>query len=359
MKKLFLFIFHLCFTLILQAQVSKTVNINAGGLYAAFASNEINSITNLTIKGTINANDFQTIRNRMRQLITLNLSEVNVISCTTRISSIEYIEITDYPANAIPKNAFYNEYIGPNTNLTSIILPSSITVIGSYAFKKCSALTSIIIPNSVDSIKEGIFYDCSSLNSVTIPSTISAIPDYTFSGCRGLTSIIIPSSVKNIGAYSFYNCSALTSITIPNSVTLIKNHSFDNCSAITSVIIPSSITSIEDETFSNCSALTSVTIPNSITKIGYGAFSECLSIKSITIPSSVTFIDANAFSNCKNLVSIYAYPITPIVIPYEIFSFVNTNICILHVPSGSEKAYKSANQWRDFKHIMKIANAKL
>lgn len=349
----------MCFTLILQAQVSKTVDINAGGLYAAFSSKEIGSITDLTIKGAINANDFQTIKGRMRQLRTLDLSETNIVSCTTRITSLSAIETTDYPANAIPKYAFYNEYTGPNTNLTSIILPSSITVIGSNAFNKCIALTSIIIPNSVDSIKEGIFNDCSSLNSVTIPSTITSIPDYTFSGCRGLTSIIIPSSVKNIGAYSFYNCSALTSLMIPNSVSLIKNHSFANCSALTSIILSSSIVSIEDETFNNCSALTSVTIPNTITKIGYAAFANCTTLQSIAIPSSVTFIDASAFSNCKNLVSIYAYPITPIAFPYEIFSFVNTNTCILYVPSGSEKAYKSANQWRDFKHIMKIANAKL
>lgn len=359
MKKPLILILYLCFTLILQAQVSKSVNINAGDLYAAFASNEIGSITNLAIKGTINANDFQTIKGRMRQLRTLDLNEANIVSCTTRITSLGAIEITDYPANAIPKNAFYNEYVGPNTNLTSIILPSSITVIGSGAFNKCSALTSIIIPNSVDSIKGGIFNDCSSLNSVTIPSTITSIPDYTFSGCRGLTSIIIPSSVKNIGAYSFYNCSALTSITIPNSVTLIKNHSFANCSALTSVTVPSSITSIEDETFNNCTALTSVTIPNSISKIGYAAFANCISIKSIVIPSSVVFIDASAFNNCKNLASIYAYQTKPIAFQSEIFSSINTETCILYVPSGSEKAYKSANQWRDFKHIMKIANAKL
>jgi hypothetical protein len=39
------------------------------------------------------------------------------------------------------------------TELTSIIIPNSVTVIGSYAFSGCTELTSIIIPNSVTAIR--------------------------------------------------------------------------------------------------------------------------------------------------------------------------------------------------------------
>ena len=43
------------------------------------------------------------------------------------------------------------------SNLTSIIIPSGVTSIGSEAFKSCSSLTSISIPDSVTSIEERAF----------------------------------------------------------------------------------------------------------------------------------------------------------------------------------------------------------
>lgn len=61
----------------------------------------------------------------------------------------------------------YNEgdfafYYGPveNRNLTSIILPNSITEINSCAFYNCSNLEQITIPNSVTNIGENAFYGC-------------------------------------------------------------------------------------------------------------------------------------------------------------------------------------------------------
>ena len=245
----------------------------------------------------------------------------------------------------IASNAF-----GGCTNLTSIIIPNSVTCIGDdafnntgwynnqsdgllylgnwllgykgamptgelaikdgtkvirdRAFQKCSGLTSVTIPNSVTSIGDEAFAVCSGLTSVTIPNSVTSIGKGAFTGCSGLTSIAIPNSVTSIGDEAFAVCSGLTSVTIPNSVTSIGYQAFGGCSGLTSVNIPNSMTSIEGAAFAYCSNLTSVTIPNSVTSIGYWAFGGCSGLTSVIIPNSVTSIGEGAFYSCTGLTSI-------------------------------------------------------
>ncbi len=80
----------------------------------------------------------------------------------------------------------------------------------------CSSLATgeIVIPNSVTSIGSYAFYDCSGLTSVTIPNSVTSIGNCAFFGCSGLTSVTIGNSVTSIGNKAFYNCSGLTSIEI-------------------------------------------------------------------------------------------------------------------------------------------------
>ena len=55
------------------------------------------------------------------------------------------------------------------SSLTSIMIPDSVTNIGSCAFDSCSSLISITIANSVTSIGKSAFSGCESLNSIRIP----------------------------------------------------------------------------------------------------------------------------------------------------------------------------------------------
>ena len=222
---------------------------------------------------------------------------------------------------------------GGCTNLKSISIPNSVTVINRHAFKGCTGLTSISIPNSVTEIGPSAFEGCTGLTSINIPNSVTKIWSGAFSGCTGLTSISIPNSVTKIEGFAFSGCTGLTSITvdkdnkiydsrgncnaiiktntndlvhgckttiIPNSVTTIWPHAFDRCTGLTSISIPNSVTKIGIYAFSGCTGLTSISIPNSVTTIEWHAFDRCTGLNAITIPSH-TKVDETAFENCPKL----------------------------------------------------------
>ena len=131
------------------------------------------------------------------------------------------------PVIAISKKAFQN-----CRDLTSVIIPNSVTEIGEYAFAHCLYLTNLSIGNSVDSIGQYAFLECASLPSVTIPNSVTSIPKGCFSQCRSMTSVSFPNTVTDIGTRAFYDCRKLTSVNIPNSVTTIGDSTFYGCIAL-------------------------------------------------------------------------------------------------------------------------------
>lgn len=170
--------------------------------------------------------------------------------------------------------------------------------------------TDIRIPQCYDglpviSISDLAFSNCSELTSIIIPDSVTEIGKHAFFGCSGLSSITIPDSVTEIGQFAFRNCSQLTSITIPNGVTKISYGAFSGCSGLTSITIPNSVTKISDDAFSGCSGLTSITIPDSVTKIEQYAFKNCSQLTSITIKNSLDITNYNMFNGCSNLTDVY------------------------------------------------------
>ena len=240
----------------------------------------------------------------------------------TLLSIDEVKEVfTDFEGDTyeIRKYAFYE-----NTNITSVVIPDSVTSIGSSAFQDCSSLTSISIPSGVTSIGSSAFQDCSSLTSISIPSGVTSLRAYAFYHCSSLETITFEdmTGLTNRGNHIFTGCDNvkqltiqngevktlefsalinLTNVTLGDGVTSIGGYAFHDCSRLTSITIPDRVTSIGNNAFSSCSSLTSITIPESVTSIESYAFRDCISLISITIPNSVTSIGGLAFYNCSNL----------------------------------------------------------
>ena len=87
-------------------------------------------------------------------------------------------------------------------NIMTIILPSTITSVGNYAFYNCTALKYVYYSEVLDPT-EGEIY---------LPSVVTSIGEGAFEGCSKLTSINIPSKVKTIGNNAFKE-SGLASLT--------------------------------------------------------------------------------------------------------------------------------------------------
>ena len=111
-------------------------------------------------------------------------------------------------------------------------------------------------------------FQMKNLTSVVIPDSVTDIKYLAFKNNQ-LTSVIIPDSVTAIGHYAFKN-NQLTSIVIPNSVTIIDESAFQN-NQLTSVTIGNGIRSIDYAAFSKSSSsnpnLSKITINKSCADI--------------------------------------------------------------------------------------------
>ena len=297
----------------------------------------------------------------------------------------EQFEVTDgdiTEGNCI--NGIYYKFYGDNMTAEvisgekqytgNIVIPNTVkydgstytvTSIGDAAFSGCRDVTSVIIPESVTSIGWTAFEE-TGLTSMTIPNNVTSIGAYAFA-FTNMPSVIIPKNVTSIGQGAFSGCPNLTSVQIDDGNPVYDSRG--NCNAIIETAsntliegwefssIPNNITSIGDGAFVYCFNMKSINIPNSVTSIASTAFWGC-GLTSVTIPKNVASIGIHAFY-CTSLQDMYCFAESAPKTEGEIFFDTNLEKATLHVPAASIELYKVAEPWRNFGHIVPLSESEL
>lgn len=262
------------------------------------------------------------------ETIRLNAKKIKleeVFLQNTAVSKITISSITESLTGAYWYNSGRGTWTGSLVNEFIFESPSHLTSVGNNAFAGAQ-ITSLVLPETVTELYGGIFYGCTALFDWEIPSHVKKlasgsvfigssiiepkiskdahleyIGDDAFSGISGLTEVDI-SEATYMGAYVFYNCADLQKVKLPVNLTKLPEYTFYGCPLLETVELPESVTEIGFGAFGGCNSLSSVNTSN-VKTIGGDAFVDCGLLTSVDC-SSAERIGGRAFVNCSSLKSV-------------------------------------------------------
>lgn len=292
------------FTILAISAWAEQVNTTAGKL-----ANDLtdNTISQLTVTGTIDARDFKFIADNLNNLTSIDLSNVQIVAYENASSPV-FLDIISYDADAIPATAFMSK------PLQSITFPTTLKKIGVATFAGCEQLDNITFPASLETIEPYAFSSCNACSDITNPENLSTLGEGAFSRCNNLTTVTInPTSDFVVGKDAFQDCKALSNLTLGNNVKAIGPGAFSGCTALLSPVITqgSNLEAIAEAAFAGSgvqnidlylcnnlksigmwafanSSLKEIELPASLESLGNGAFYYNLDMEQIELPSSIT-----------------------------------------------------------------------
>ncbi len=324
---------------------SSAINISStAGNIASLIENP-DKVTELTVSGSINAQDLEFIANKMPELQTLDISAVNIEA----YSGESVFGITNHAANMIPANSFVG------AKLTSVKLPSNGNLaLGNNAFAG-SSVSTVELGKNISHIGDACFAGCYNLTNANIATNISGCG--VFASCSNLKSVNISANIE-LGDYCFNNCISLSQISGSENINYIGNRAFTNCTSLTTFEFGNSLKSVGDEAFcgaglteanfNKCNSLeftgdwSFAQMPaiekidlSTAKKIGNGVAFECKELRSFTTSDTYTTIGDFAYANNVKLDSVGIINDNTVSIGSYAMSGMN-NITTLTLPATLE-----------------------
>ena len=238
-----------------------------------------------------------------------NITSINIPSTVTSIgeSAFKYAGITSI---VLPNVQTIEASTFERCNqLAEVSLGSRLTSIADNAFKNCDKLKTVYYAGdltgwcNLDGLGElmssspALYIDRQLLSGeLVIPSTVTKIGSDAFRGCSEITSVLIHGGVTNINFTAFIDCTKLKSITVDSSNAtyfsqdgiLYSRSNEETYCLVVPAALEGEITVPEGVVQISVSGqnVTAICLPSGIERI---SISNC-NITTITLPESVTFV---------------------------------------------------------------------
>lgn len=162
-------------------------------------------------------------------------------------SNLEYIGLSAFYAAGdfvgdlvIPEkiNILYESTFA-DSGFTGTLFLNNIRVLGASCFSSCDISGEIIIPEGVAEMPRHCFYGCYKITSVVLPTTIKIIGESAFSAMSNglrLNQINFPNGLVAIHRNAFWGCNNLQSFEFPATLQTIQTEAFSGCWNVNKVI---------------------------------------------------------------------------------------------------------------------------
>lgn len=174
-----------------------------------------------------------------------NLTNVKFSTSLSKIGNTAFNACTNLQNIELPNSLITigNGAFSKCNSLTEITLPSSIETIGTSCFDTCQNVTSIDLSNcaSLYEIPASMCFNNTNLKTIKLSNTTTIIEAHAFGRCLKLESVdFTTTNLQFIKEYAFESCSELESVKLPASINDIgiSPNVFTRCSKLQTIIIP-------------------------------------------------------------------------------------------------------------------------
>ena len=348
------------------------------------------NVVGLKINGTINANDFTQMLTNMKALLRLDLSGCDITDIPDNaLSGKAQLQELILPSKLqiIGKNAFkdchfltgrldlpttlttIDENAFVDTEYTSVTLPHSLKTIGDYAFYEVPLEQKLTLPAKLTSVG-GHAFEGTKITGVTIPDGVTTIGERAFANTPIQDHVTIPDGITYLGKEAFFKTN-ISTVFLPNNMTTLSQGLFQGCKNLNLVYIPDNFTDIDSYAFDGCESLTTirfsvntatmgeyslqgtpidyVKVPSNVAVLSRGVFKNSNNLVSLTLPANLKTVESEALYGCNALRNLSVEAIVPPAIKdRSAIRGINTDLCIISIPTESYREYVLAEYWGQF-----------